>query len=806
MSAGPLSSLLDPTEKVAVLTGASVWRTLGVERVGLRSMVLSDGPSGVRGELWDERLPSLALPSSTALAATWDLGLAREYGEIIGREALRHAVDVVLGPTLNLQRSPLGGRHFEAFSEDPYLTGALAVAYVRGLQSYAVAACPKHFVGNESETARFTMNSVIDERTLRELYLSPFEAAVGDGGAWMVMSAYNSVNGTTCSESDLLTDPLKSEWGFDGVVVSDWGGVRHLRSARTGQDLVFPGPVSPWSKGLAAALERGEVDAAHIDDKVDRLGRLAGRVGALGEEPERLDLTELDEDRASAVVVAGESLVLLSNDGTLPIDGARLGSLAVIGEAAQRVRAQGGGSAAVMTTSVLSPLEALRDALPATDLRVVLGATSASGITPLALDAIAHPRDGEPGARVVFTRGDDVVLEEHRLATSLFWSGTAPTDRADLVTVETVLTPERTERVDLGFALDGTGRLFVDGELFLERELRAFDSGGMAIGFLAPETATAEIDLIAGRPVRLRLEYEFLEPDEQFAGSISVFLGMRPAERSKEALIAEAVAAAQDSDIALVVVGTNERSESEGVDRADLRLPGWQDELVEAVAAVNPRTVVVVNAGSPVATPWRDEVAAILVAWFPGEVGSRAIADAVLGTIEPGGRLPTTWPSSTEQEPVLPVTPVEGAVVYREGIHVGHRGWLRDGATPAYWFGHGLGYTTWEFELVGIEVPGSDGDGAVRVRVRNTGLRAGKAVPQIYLSREDSAVERPVRWLAGFAAVRLAAGAEAEVVIPMAVRRLAHWDGGWHVEPGRFTVHLGESVVVEHARAVLEAP
>ena len=268
-------------EKVALLTGRDFWNTIAVERIGLRNMLLSDGPSGVRGERWDEREPSLNLPSSTALASSWSRDLATRYGDALGSQARGKGVDVVLGPTINLHRSPYGGRHFECLSEDPLLSGELAAAYVRGLQARGVAATPKHYVANDFETDRFTVDVVVDERPLRELYLRPFEHAVVDGGAWAVMSGYNSINGATATENDLLETPLRTEWGFDGVVISDWTAVRSLHSATKEQDLAMPGPDGPWGQALVDAVRSGDIDEATIDRKVARLLLLAARVGAI---------------------------------------------------------------------------------------------------------------------------------------------------------------------------------------------------------------------------------------------------------------------------------------------------------------------------------------------------------------------------------------------------------------------------------------------------------------------------------------------------------------------------------------------
>ena len=282
-------------------TGRDFWNTWPIEKIGLRRILVSDGPSGVRGETWDERDPSLNLPSATALASAWDPDIARRYGAAAAVEARRKGVDVVLGPTINLHRSPLGGRHFECFSEDPVLTADLAAAYVRGVQDNGVGATPKHYIANDSETDRFTVDVQVDERPLRELYLLAFEKAITEAQAWLVMSSYNSVNGATATENDLLETPLNSEWGFDGVVISDWTAVRSLDSARASQDLVMPGPDGPWGAALVKAVEAGDIDESVVDRKVLRILRLAQRVGALdGTSPRPSRCTSRTARRSSA--------------------------------------------------------------------------------------------------------------------------------------------------------------------------------------------------------------------------------------------------------------------------------------------------------------------------------------------------------------------------------------------------------------------------------------------------------------------------------------------------------------------------
>ncbi|MER7362765.1 glycoside hydrolase family 3 C-terminal domain-containing protein, partial [Nonomuraea wenchangensis] len=744
---------LDLESKVRLLTGATVWRTPAEPAIGLEPMVTSDGPAGVRGEGWDERRTSLSLPSATALAATWDESLAQSMGELLAVEARRKGVHVVLAPTLNLHRSPLAGRHFECYSEDPLLTGRIGAAMIRGVQSRGVAATAKHYVANDSETDRLTLDARVDERTLREVYLAPFEAAV-QAGVWVVMSAYNGVNGVTMSENELLAEPLKGEWGFDGVVVSDWGAVRSaVASARAAQDLVMPGPDGPWGEALVAAVRAGEVPEAAIDDKVRRLLRLAARVGALPAfpAPSTEDLTAPSTtdpstgnpialattdpstgnltapstlnpsaggpttdsagerpDRAFLRRTVAASTVLLRNEGgLLPLDPARLTRVAVIGPNAARPRIQGGGSAGVYPESLVTPLAGLRTALNGhAEVHHATGVALGGLPAPLDVANARNPRTGEPGllVRLLDAAGAEIHAE-HRL-TGRLPEPEGPIHRAAAVEVRALVLPDRAGPWDVAAAGWGRLELTVDGRVVIDETVPRHTDDPATV-HLAPPYRMERVTLEAGRQVEIVVRRELVP-----GGGRACVLAAAPAPADPAAELAAAVELAGSCEVAVVVVGTTEQAESEGVDRQTLALPEGQDELVRAVAAANPATVVVVNSGGPVAMPWRKEAAAVLVSWFPGEEGGNGLADVLLGRAEPGGRLPTTWADRA----LAPTVPEQGVLEYAEGPHIGYRGWLREQDSPAYWFGHGLGYTTWAYE--GLWAPERVAPGRpVRVRV-----------------------------------------------------------------------------------------
>jgi beta-glucosidase len=791
-----LVAKLDLEQKVRLLTGRDFWTTWPIEEIGLRRMVLSDGPSGVRGEVWDERDPSLNLPSATCLSASWDPAIARRYGNVAAIEARRKGVDVVLGPTVNIHRSPLGGRHFEAFSEEPRLTAELAAAFVAGVQENGVGATPKHYVANDSETERFTMSAEVSDRALREVYLLAFEQAITDAHAWVVMSSYNSINGVTATEHDLLESPLNAEWGFDGVVVSDWTAVRSLEAAKASQDLVMPGPDGPWGEALVAAVRDGAIDESVVDRKVRRLLLLAARVGALeGVPAEAPQPVAVEDGVAFAREAAAEGMVLVRNDGLLPLDPAQPGRVAVIGHNAVQARTQGGGSATVLPEAVVSPLDGLRAAFPDADVMHALGAVVQQGVAELPLDEIRNPETGGAGARVRFLDADgNEMFAEDRYSTALvYFGGDAPINKASSFELSTNWTPATTESVRLGFAAVGSGAVHVDGEVVGDVSA-VLDAADPATALLAPPSATIPFDVESGRTYHVRVLFDMATRSVGLVGAFAITVGVEPDDSDPDGLIAAAVAAADTADIAVVVVGTNSKVESEGYDRTDLRLPGRQDDLVAAVAATGTPTIVVVNSGSPVEMPWRHDVAAVLLGWFGGQQMGEALADVLTGVAEPGGRLPTTWPARMEDVPVLDVTPTDGKVRYDEGIHVGYRAWLRAAVEPAFSFGSGLGYTTWALTDLSVTAAATPaGDATVEVTVANTGARPGKQVVQVYLARPESAVERPVRWLAAHAVVRLGAGQTERVSIDVPARAFAHWDRGWQYEPGAFHVAVGTS-------------
>ncbi|MCS0605385.1 glycoside hydrolase family 3 C-terminal domain-containing protein [Streptomyces sp. LP11] len=792
-----LDRLLDKLSlraRVRLLTGATVWRTAAETDLGLGELVLSDGPAGVRGEGWDERETSVLLPSATALAATWDEELVEEVGGLLATEARRKGVHAVLAPNLDLHRTPLAGRHFECFSEDPLLTGRMGAALIRGLQAHGVAATAKHYVANDAETDRLTVDVRAGERTLREVHLAPFEAAVA-AGVRLVMAGYNRVEGTTMTAHALLTDPLKTEWGFDGVVVSDWGAVRDtLDTARAGLDLQMPGPAGEWGEALVSAVEAGEVERSAVDDKVRRLLRLAAWCGVLGRSRRTArPQPRFRQARALARRAVAAGAVLLANHDVLPLDPARLRTVAVIGAPAARTRTQGGGSAGVFPQDEVSLLDGLRAGLRG-HARVVHVPAPAPDGPPPPLDPhlASDPRTGTPGVllRVLDASGTELLAEHRRAGRQL--EPPLPSG-AHTVEISARLHPRTSGAWRIGLAGFGRLTLHLDGAGLLD-EAHAPATDDPAVIHVTPPARTVTARLDAGTTPVL-VARRTLAPGIGRA----LVVGAEPPAPEPAAALAAATRAAAGADAAVVVVGTGEQHESEGRDRTHLALGAHQDALVTAVARANARTVAVVNSGGPVELPWRTEVGALLLAWFPGQEAGGGLADVLLGRSEPGGRLPTTWPARLADAPVTGTRPDgTGRLRYDEGLHIGHRGWLRARRTPAYWFGHGLGYTTWAYDaLTGPAEVAPGEDVTVRVRLRNTGPRDGREVVQVYLSRPGpTAVDHPERWLAGWAAVRARPGESADAEIRIPARALAHWDTGtraWGTEPGPVRVRAGRS-------------
>ena len=635
---------LNLEQKCALLSGAGTFTTRGCPKAGVPSITLSDGPNGVRKQAGaadhlglNPSVPATCFPTAATVACSWDPALGEEIGRAMGEEAAAQEVAVLLGPGLNTKRSPLCGRNFEYFSEDPYLSGKMAAAYVRGIQSEGIAACPKHFAVNSQELRRMASDSVLDERTLRELYLTGFEIVVKEAAPKTIMSSYNLVNGTYANENaHLLQDILRRDWGFSGAVVTDWGGSNdHALGVKNGSTLEMPAPGGDAVRELLAAVQSGKITEADVDARLDELLTLVLDTSAAVQKHSRS--FDADAHHALARRAAAESAVLLKNDGgILPLAaGARV---AVIGDFAETPRYQGAGSSAVNSIKVDTLLDCLAQ----------------SGL----------------------------------------------------------------------------------------------QCAGFAAGFDRQ-----------GRP----------DADKK----------------------AQAVALAQKADTVLLCLGLDEIKESEGLDRVDMKLADNQIELLQAVEQANPNTVVVLNAGASLETPWLAHCRALVYGALGGQAGAGAMVDVLTGKVNPGGKLAETWANAYEETPARDNFAGAGRTVqYREGLYVGYRYYQTAGVPVAFPFGYGLSYTSYAYSDLKVTAD------SVTLTVTNTGARDGAEIVQVYIAKPGAEIFRPAQELKAFARVPLAAGESRTVTLPLDDKAFRYWNTRtdcWEVEGGRYEVRVGAS-------------
>ena len=632
-------------EKCALLSGAETFKTRGMPKHGIPQIWLSDGPHGLRKQAGESdhlglnpSVPATCFPTASAVANSWDAALGEEIGAALGEEAAAQEVSVVLGPGLNMKRNPLCGRSFEYFSEDPYLAGKLAAGYIRGIQSKGVAACPKHFAVNSQETRRMASDSIVDERTLREIYLTGFEIAVKEGHPRSIMSSYNLVNGTYANENKhLLMEILRGEWGFDGAVITDWGGSNdHALGVKNGSTLEMPAPGGDSVRELLAAVESGKITESDIDARLSELLPLVfDTKAALDAAPREFDTAA---HHALACRAAAESLVLLKNEGSLlPL--AAGSKVAVIGDFAKNPRYQGAGSSMVNSTQV------------------------------------------------------DVLLDK-----------------------------------------------LIDSELNVIGYQQGFDRHG--------------------------------KPDA--------------------ALQKSACELATQADTVILCMGLDEIAESEGLDRSNLRLAQNQVDLLQAVAAVNPKIVVVLYSGSVVETPWLDNCQALLYAALGGQAGAGAVADALTGKVNPCGKLAETWPLAYADVPsAADFATRRKTVEYREGLYIGYRYFTTAEKAVRFPFGYGMSYTTFAYSDMAADEQG------VSLTVTNTGSVAGTEIVQLYVAKKNSELFRPAKELKGFARVTLAPGEKQRITIMLDDKAFRFWNvkaNRWEIEGGEYELLVGASV------------
>jgi beta-glucosidase len=800
MTESTIQSLLNDLtleEKVSLLAGESFWATVPIPRLGIPPLKVSDGPNGVRGggSLIGKSISSACFPVAISLASSWNTELVAQIGAALAEEARSKSVRVVLGPTTNIHRTPLNGRNFECYSEDPFLSARLVVAYIQGMQNRGVGATVKHFVCNDSEFQRNTISSDLDERPLREIYLPPFEAAVKEAKTWAVMSSYNKVNGTYVSENKtLLRDILKDEWGFDGLVMSDWGGTYSTSEAvNAGLDLEMPGPARWRGEKLLKAAQNGEVSIDAIDDSVRRLLRIIGRTGAQADDvakPETID--DRPAHRALIRKAAAEGMVLLKNaKNALPLKPDAITSLALIGPNATTAQLMGGGSAQVNAHYRVTPVAGITAQVgQRVELGVEPGCSNYKMLPLFEADGISFHETyfDSPDLSGEATREEQSGDAERMWISAFTASGMANTFSVRRVAQ---FVPKQSGLHTFSLTSSGLSRLFVDGREVVnnwDKQTR----GDSYFGFGSAEVR-AEVPLQAGQSYELRMEYGRQATTPLPAAR----LGYAPPADANA--FARAVSLAKSADAAVLFIGTTAEWETEGYDRAGLDLPGEQNALVEQVAAANPNTIVVLQTGGPVTMPWLDKVAAVVQAWLPGQECGNAIADVLFGAVNPSGKLTQTFPQRIQDNPGFINYPGDnGHVRYGEGLFVGYRYYEKKDVPTLFPFGFGLSYTQFAYSNLRLsaEAMRADETLTVSIDVSNTGPRAGQEVVQLYVRDVVASLTRPPKELKGFAKVALEPGETKTVTLSLDKAALSFWDDAkhaWVAEPGEFVALVGAS-------------
>ncbi len=773
-------------EKIDMLGGTG-FETKAIERLGIPPLNMTDGPLGVR---WDQ---STAFPSGILMGATWNPELISKLGSAIGEEVKSKGRHVILGPCVNIARIPMGGRNFESFGEDPFLTSRIAVDYIKGVQKENVVATVKHFTANNQEYQRDMVNTIVDERALNEIYLPSFKAAVEEANVLAVMSAYNKVNDHFCSENDyLLIDKLKTEWGFQGLVMSDWGAVHStIPTFNSGLDLEMPTGQYLNKETLLEKIKSGELSEAKLDDKVKRILRVMFTIGLFDDYKYDSSKLNNDQHKQIALEVAKDGIVLLKNNNSiLPLDLTKIKSIAVIGPNSKVAVTGGGGSSMVVPFQSVSPLEALQNKIGnKVKINFAQGSMIDGDTNPIDPKFLFVDKDekinglkgeyftnmnldGKPERTVIdktinFMWNDKGPFEDFQVDNfSVRWTG--------------YVKPDKSDKYTLDVSSDDGVRLYLDDKLVIN------DWSDHAV-----LTNSYTTELNAGQLYKIKLEYY-----EKGGGAIVKFGWRKPNDQ----LITDAITTAKNSDVAIVFAGTNYNYESEGFDRKDLILPNDQDELIKKVAEANKNTIIVLTTGSPVLmNEWLDKVDGLIEAWFAGEQAGNAIAEVLLGETNPSGKLPMTFPMKWEDCSAFNTYKKEdGTTRYEDGIYVGYRHFDRNNIKPLFPFGYGLSYTTFEYSgiyLSSKEINKND-KLTVTLKLKNAGKVNGSEVVQLYIKDIQSTIDRPEKELKRFKKVYLKAGEEKTIEFALDKSALSFFDPkikNWVAEAGEFEVLIGSS-------------
>ncbi|KAK0240437.1 glycoside hydrolase family 3 protein [Armillaria nabsnona] len=807
-------------EKIALLSAPNWWNTTAIERLEIPSVRMSDGPNGVRGSSHFVATPAQCLPCSTSLAATFDTELIHQAGVFLAQEAKVKSSVLLLAPTCNIQRSPLGGRAFESFSEDPHLSGMMASAYVNGLQSEGVAATIKHFVANDQEHERTAADSIMSDRALREIYLYPFMLAQKYAQPWAYMTSYGRIGGLHCSENrHLLQGILRNEWGFDGIVISDWFGTYGVDEAiNAGLDLEMPGPPR-WRTQLLVShcLTSQKLLPRVIDERVTTLLRFVQHQArrnpdiVYGDGKERS--RDSPEARAFCRKLAADGIVLLKNENNLlPLAAGKVKSLAIMGPNAKGSVISGGGSAQLKATYVVTPYAGIKAGAPEElDIDYEVGCYAHKYLPTL--EANLKTPTGESGWLCTFYSYDDqgeltepiaeFILCDTRVKLNDFLP--AGLSSTWMIKLTGKLTMAKTGSYDLGLTVAGRAKLWVNGKLVIDNWTKQTPGDFFYGQGTIEEKAT--LDFEAGVGVDILVEYINTSPprsgdeeDDMRSSQPALMRGVRlgGCERiDPDKAIDSAVSLASKVDAVVFVAGLTPEWESEGFDRSTLELPGRQDEVITRIAEVNTNVIVCIQAGSAVSMPWADRVGGLLQSWYSGNEVGNAIADIIFGKVNPSGRLPLTLPVRLEDIPSFLNRHSEyGKIYYREDLYVGYKHYQAVGVQAQFPFGFGLSYT--EFSMSNLSLTAAtEVDVQVSVDVKNIGNKTGSQVVQLYVSYPDIGITQPSLQLRGFAKARdILPGSTRTVFIPLDKHAFSFWDpsvNSWRIAVGEYGLHIGSS-------------
>lgn len=805
-------------EKVELTAGKDFWHTNPIPRLNIPSIRLSDGPNGIRGTRFFDSVPAACLPCGTAIGATFDAELAEKIGHLLADEAKAKGAHVILGPTINIQRSPLGGRGFESYSEDPYLSGVLAGQYCKGVKDRKIVATLKHFVCNDQEHERMAVNAIVTDRALREIYLEPFRIAIKMSQPGAVMTSYSKLNGTHVSENKtILQDILRDEWKWHGLVMSDWFGTYSVSEAiQAGLDLEMPGPTRWRGPALMHAVSANKVKMSQLNNRVRNILHLINTTSKSGV-PEAAPESRLNrrEDQTLLRKIAADSIVLLKNDGdVLPFKKDK--RIAVIGPNSRIATYCGGGSASLNPYYTVTPFEGIKN-------QATAGVEFAQGayghqMLPLLGKQLNRPDGSEGFTMKVFNEAPGTLqrtmIDEKAITDSMmFFVDYAHPKLADVwyADCEGIFTAEQDGQYDFSLTVHGTAKLYIDGELVVNNAANQ-TQGTSFLG-----TGTVEVvgskELVGGKTYSVLVQYGCAKTSSLKVPSGVVTFGHGGLRfggcksLSPKTGIEEAIGLAKSVDQVVLFAGLSGEWESEGEDRPTMNLPPGTDELISAVLEANPNTAIVIQSGTPVSMPWADKAKTILQAWFGGNETGNGIADVVFGSVNPSAKLPLTMPRRIQDNPAyLNYRSEGGRVLYGEDVYVGYRHYERLELEPLFPFGHGLSYTT--FVISDLQLSREGSNISASVKISNAGNRAGADVVQLYIAPVQPPINRPVKELKGFEKVFLDANTSSNTKLLIDLKQAtSFWDehtDKWCSHAGKYRIMVGNSSAGSFLEEIIE--